>query len=183
MNVFIKKKTIAKLIASWTFILFVLASFVLLQLQYYTVDVTNKAPLLPYKKYDYMTTDDTYYVIGDDVDVVPAYFRTDFASIPRVFWLIDAPYRAEFVYASIWHDYRYACPGKLSRKQIDDIFYALLISEKASTWSAIKMYIGVRMFGESHYFSEGYCDEQIIKELEDDLSYAEGETDDGRKIQ
>lgn len=175
MYVFLKKKTVFKLFASWTFIIFILASFVLLQLQYYTTDVTNKGPLLPFERYNYMTTEDTVYEIGDEVDTVPAYFRTDFASIPKLLWFIDAPYRAEYVYASIWHDYRYSCPGELTRKDIDDIFYSLLIAENASTWSAIKMYIAVRIFGEKHFFNGGYCDEHIYKEIEEDNEYANKE--------
>ena len=182
MNLCISKKTLFSLIAGWAFIVFILASFILLQLKYYTVDVTDKGPLLPYQRYDYMTTDSTEYEIEDGIDIVPAYFRTDFASIPKIFWFVDAPYRAEFVYAALWHDYRYACPGKLSRKEIDDIFYSLLIAEKAGTWAAIKMYIAVRLFGEPYYFSEAACDEQIFKEMEDDMTYAEEETDDGRMV-
>lgn len=174
------KKTVIKLFASWTFIIFILASFVLLQLEYYTVDVTNKGPLLPYERYNYMTTENTEYDIKNQIDVVPAYFRTDFASIPKALWFIDAPYRAEFVYASIWHDYRYSCPGDLTRKEIDDIFYSLLIAENASTWSAIKMYLAVRIFGEKHFYSESRCDEQIFKEMEDNVDFAEQEMNDGR---
>ena len=179
MNLFLSKKSIVKLFAGWTFVVFILASFLLLQLEYYTTDVVNKAPLLPFERYNYMTTDSTEYQIRDGIDVVPAYFRTDFASIPKVFWIIDAPYRAEFVYASIWHDYRYACPGKLTRKQVDDIFYSLLIAENAGTWSAIKMYIAVRLFGDRYFYDDGYCDEQIFKEMEDDIEFADEEINNG----
>lgn len=90
------------------------------------VDVQEKAPLFPYSNYDYMTTEDSFYTIDDNLDVVPAFFRTDFASIPRIFWLVEAPYKASFIYASIWHDYYYTCPNNIPRKKIDEVFYALL---------------------------------------------------------
>ncbi len=150
----------------WALLIFLMASFVLLQLEFPVVDVVDKSPVLPYERYDYMTVEETSYKINNDTDTVPAYFRTDFATIPQFLWFLDAPYRSEFVYAALWHDYRYSCPSGLTRKQIDDIFYGLLISEHASTWSAIKFYLAVRLFGDKHFY-HGSCDETIFKEMED----------------
>ena len=169
------------MVAGWIFVLFVLASFVLLHLKYYTVDVVDKAPVLPYKQYDYMTTEITEYKIEQQSDYVPAYFRTNFASIPQFLWFFDAPYKSEFVYASIWHDYRYSCPNGLERKDIDDIFYSLLIAENAGTFKAAKMYLAVRLFGDSHFYN-GICDEVIYKEMEDDEVFYTKEANNGREV-
>lgn len=177
----ISKKKLFTITACWTFVLFILASFILLQLKIYNTDVIDKSPVLPYKSYDYMTTEVTEYKIDDKSDFVPAFFRTDFASIPQYLWFFDAPYKSEFVYASIWHDYRYSCPNGMQRKDIDDIFYSLLISEKAGTFKAAKMYLAVRLFGESHFY-DGDCSEIVYKEIQDDEIYYNEETNDGRKI-
>jgi len=170
VNLYFTKKKILGITLAWLFVVFILVSFVLLQMEFFNTDVVDKSPVLPYKRYDYMTVEETEYLINDQSDYIPAYFRTDFASIPQFLWFLDAPYRSEYVYASLWHDYRYSCPSGLTRKQVDDIFYSLLISEKASTWSAIKLYIAVRIFGEKHFY-KGSCDEIIHKQIEEDEDF------------
>lgn len=176
-----RKKLFGKIavgVALTFIILFFAISITLNDIKQYEVDVMSKGALLPYQKYDYMTTEDSFYNIDRKPEVIPAYFRTDFASIPRFLWFVDAPYRAEFVYPAIWHDYHYACPGKRTRKEIDDIFYNLLLNEQSSPWSAIKMYIAVRLFGSSHFFEKGLCDEIIIQEQAEDKEFYEKEVID-----
>jgi len=157
---------------------FFITSAVLNQIKLYQVDVESKGALLPYQNYNYMTTEETFYRINKNIDVIPSYFRTDFASIPQWLWFIEAPYKAEYVYASIWHDYHYSCPGKMNRKEIDDIFYNLLLNEQASPWSAIKMYIAVRLFGGSHFFQGEICDEIIVEEVAEDKEFYDKEVID-----
>ena len=91
------------------------------EIETYEVDVIEKSPLFPYEEYDYLTTEDTIYNINKESSVVPAFYRTDFASIPRLLWFIDAPYKSSFVYPSIWHDYNYSCPEKRTRKEMKEI--------------------------------------------------------------
>ena len=157
---------------------FLIVSAVMNQITPYQVDVESKGSLLPYQNYNYMTTEETFYRINTTPDIIPSYFRTDFASIPQWLWFIDAPYKAEYVYPSIWHDYRYSCPGKLTRKEIDDIFYNLLLNEQASPWAAIKMYIAVRLFGKSHFFQGEICDEIIVQEQTEDKAFYDKEVVD-----
>ena len=99
-------------------VVFFTATIALNEIQEYNVDVMEKSPVFPYQNYDYMTTEDTFYSIDKEYSVVPSYFRTDFASIPRVLWFIDAPYKASFIYPALWHDYNYSCPSKRTRKQM-----------------------------------------------------------------
>jgi hypothetical protein len=151
-------------------VVFFTATIVLDEIQEYTVDVVEKSPLFPYQNYDYMTTEDTFYSIDKKYSVVPSYFRTDFASIPRVLWFIDAPYKASFIYPALWHDYNYSCPSKRTRKQIDDIFFWLLRNEQNSLYTSLKMYLAVRIFGMSHFNENGVC-EDIVVQMENDEQY------------
>lgn len=136
----------------------------------HNVEVQEKSPLFPYSNYDYMTIEDSFYNIDGNMDVVPAYFRTDFASIPKVFWLVEAPYKASFIYASIWHDYYYTCPNGIHRKTIDEVFYTLLRTEGNSLYTSLKMYIAVRLFGWTHFNNGAECKEIEIQ-IEDDAKF------------
>jgi hypothetical protein len=144
------------------------ASIIMKELQPHKVAVLNYTPVLPYAEYDYMTTEDSAYLVDGKQKIIPAFFRTDFASIPKALWFLDAPFKASFVYSAIWHDYHYSCPDKMSRKEIDDIFYSLLIDQNATTWEATKMYIGVRVFGKTHFVENGLCDEIILEDIQED---------------
>tara|TARA_R110000868_G_C10918340_1_gene765473 strand:- start:1352 stop:1891 length:540 start_codon:yes stop_codon:yes gene_type:complete len=151
-------------------VVFFTATIALNEIQEYNVDVMEKSPVFPYQNYDYMTTEDTFYSIDKEYSVVPSYFRTDFASIPRVLWFIDAPYKASFIYPALWHDYNYSCPSKRTRKQIDDIFFWLLRNEQNSLYTSLKMYLAVRIFGMTHFNENGVC-EDIVVQIENDEQY------------
>ena len=130
------------------------------------VEILEKSPLFPVANYEYMTTEETFYSIDGAVIEVPAYFRTDFASIPKTLWFIDAPYKASFVYPAIWHDFMYTCAKNKTRKEIDDTFFWLLRYEQNSLYTSIKMYIAVRLFG-GNYFKKpsGCADAEIQMDL------------------
>jgi hypothetical protein len=151
-------------------VVFFITTIILNEIEEYTVDVMEKSPVFPYQNYDYMTTEDTFYSIDKEYSVVPSYFRTDFASIPKVLWFIDAPYKASFIYPALWHDYNYSCPSKRTRKQIDDIFFWLLRNEQNSLYTSLKMYLAVRVFGMSYFNENGVC-EDIVIQIEKDEQY------------
>lgn len=171
------KKIMKRILGTTSFLMFgllLIMSQIVVNAVFYPVEVISKSPLLPYDDYDYMTTDVTLYRINNKDEAIPNYFRTDFASIPSAFWSLEAPYKSNLVYAAIWHDYNYSCPNGRERKEIDDIFYSLLIKEGTPAVSALSMYIAVRLFGGSHFFRNGLCDEIVIHEMEqDELLYKE----------
>lgn len=80
---------------------------------------------------------------------VPAGFVTDFASIPRLpgVFLIFGDTAHE---AAALHDYLYAT-GKVPRDVADKIFLEAMRDTGVAWWRRILMYLGVRLFGESHY--------------------------------
>lgn len=83
---------------------------------------------------------------------VPAGFKSDFASVPRI----------PFAYmlfggigqrAAVAHDYAYST-GIIPREQADGMFREALRACGVSAWKAALMYAGVRLMGGSHYTKE-----------------------------
>jgi hypothetical protein len=95
-------------------------------------------------------------IIDDKTYVIPKDFETDLASIPRVLWPIFAPQYSGFVAPAILHDYLYRCNNNITRLHADEILYSALITENVSPFTASKFYIGVRLFGGTHYVN-GVC--------------------------
>lgn len=79
---------------------------------------------------------------------VPVGFRTDFASIPRMFQHIISPV-GKWSSAALFHDYIYSkqFEGNISRKQADDMFYVLARHYHTNAVTAWVMWACVRMFG------------------------------------
>lgn len=82
--------------------------------------------------------------------VVPAGFVTDWASIPRVFWLIVSPF--ECVPEATLHDYLYwlrgGDPYLVTREQADMRFLVTLRDRRdLPEWKCVGMWRAVRWFG------------------------------------
>ena len=76
---------------------------------------------------------------------VPIGFRTDFASIPRIFWMIISPIDKHGK-AAVIHDYCYS-EGLYSRKKCDRIFLEAMTVLKVNKIKRLIMYYNVRIFG------------------------------------
>ena len=81
---------------------------------------------------------------GNTIDV-PISFMTDFASIPRPFWVI-LPKWGKYGNAAVIHDYCYWAQ-KRSRKEADDIFLEAMGVLGVSAFKKYPMYWSVRLFG------------------------------------
>lgn len=95
-------------------------------------------------------------IIDDKKYTVPKDFETDLASVPRLLWPIFAPQYSGFVAPAILHDYLYRCPNDITRQFADEVLYSALITENVTAFTASKFYLGVRLFGASH-FEHGVC--------------------------
>lgn len=84
--------------------------------------------------------------------IVPAGFKTDFASIPRILWNIIAPI-GKHTLAAVLHDYLYTKGWELgiSRKEADKIFYDAMIECFVARITANVMWFCVRAFAKRHY--------------------------------
>lgn len=128
----------------------------ILTLQITKVDVHLKSIIClePYHGYTYKTCEPIVYSIEGTRLLLPKFYITDLASIPKIFWSIVSPARSEFMSAAILHDFLYGCHDDLSRKEIDSIFYNLLIDNGVSKSEALFFYLAVRMFGGNHFEEE-----------------------------
>ena len=81
-----------------------------------------------------------------EVVIVPSGFKTDFASIPRIFWNILPP-AGKYGKAAVIHDWCYwsAC---YNRKQSDKIFLEGMKVLKVNRWKRRIMYYVVRWFAD-----------------------------------
>lgn len=99
-----------------------------------------------------LTENLSYYVDDNYVIVIPKGFKTDFASIPRIFWNIIAPI-GKWTLPSVMHDYLYSEGYRLgiSRKQADKIFYQAMRKSFVAPITANIMWACVRLFARKHY--------------------------------
>lgn len=93
-----------------------------------------------------------YYVGEEDSDDfidIPEGFETDFASVPRPFWIIFPP-DGKYTQSAVLHDYLYGIKGengKRSRKECDDIFLEAMKILGVDWHVRYPMYFSVRAFG------------------------------------
>ena len=90
------------------------------------------------------------YNYNGNLILVPCGFKTDFASIPRIFWAILSPLGRHTI-PSIIHDYLYSDLFKISRKEADLIFYKSMLDYGVEIYYAKIMYWCVSLFGKKHF--------------------------------
>ena len=78
--------------------------------------------------------------------IVPAGFKTDFASVPRIFWSVISPIGKGYTSAAIVHDYLYST-HQVTKKEADNIFLWLMQRDGVSYLKRYAMYWSVRLFG------------------------------------
>jgi len=90
-----------------------------------------------------------HYHVGDypsnDVVAVPVGFRTDFASVPRAFWLLLPPW-GKYGKAAVVHDYLCVVKDR-SSVEVHKIFYEAMGVLGVSRWKRSALYISVKWFG------------------------------------
>lgn len=84
---------------------------------------------------------------------VPAGFKSDGASVPRIFWrIVFPPGDSRALRAAMIHDYIYReHPTGWTREAADELFHNLLIEDGVSAFSASLAYWGVRLFGRASW--------------------------------
>jgi hypothetical protein len=80
---------------------------------------------------------------------VPAGFKTDFASVPRIFWSIIPPY-GRYGKAAVLHDYFYRTDS-IPKDKADLEFKNAMIILNVPKWKVFTLYNAVRLFGASSY--------------------------------
>jgi len=92
-------------------------------------------------------------------------FRWNGASIPRwLWWLVGSPFHPLFMVASAFHDalYQYGSRLGITRREADDLFFALLRADGVSLVRASAMWLAVRAFGRGHYQADPVVQETLV---------------------
>lgn len=94
------------------------------------------------------------YIASVGTITVPVGFRTDGASVPRIFWNLLDPWGPYFP-AALVHDYLYSKAstqrGHSSRRQADEIFKEAMFNAGVPWPTRETIYRAVRLFGRRSY--------------------------------
>ena len=119
-------------------------------------------PAIKYIGDNWLLTEDCVYTTNDDFTITAkSGFKTDLASIPRIFWALLASFELSIA-APVLHDLIYRSAGEVSppdgevvpvgkiftRQEADDIFLELMTRAKVSYWKRNVAYLAVRHFAE-----------------------------------
>lgn len=90
------------------------------------------------------------YRVGDSTELitVPKGYKTDLASIPRIFWSILPPF-GKYTAASVLHDFSYFKQA-YTRRRCDEIFLEAMKVLNVAWWKRRLLFRSVRIFG-------GFC--------------------------
>lgn len=80
---------------------------------------------------------------------VPFGFKSDFASIPRIFWPILSPF-GNYAQAAVVHDLCYR-EGLFTRKISDKLMKKGMKYLKVGYWQILIIYFAIRIFGKHAY--------------------------------
>ena len=100
--------------------------------------------------------DNSHYILLEDVKIgnyiIPKNFKTDGASIPKIFWSIfGCPFVGKYVKAAIMHDYLYSGIIDIDFHKANIEFYKNMRKSGVKKRKAYLMYKVVDLFGKSHF--------------------------------
>lgn len=119
-------------------------------------------PAIKYIGDNWLLVEDCVYTTNDDFTITAkSGFKTDLASIPRIFWALIASFELSIT-APVLHDLIYRSAGEVAppdgevapvgkiftRQEADDIFLELMTGAKVSYWKRNVAYLAVRHFAE-----------------------------------
>jgi hypothetical protein len=122
-------------------------------------------PVITYVGDTWVLHEDCVYTTNDMVSITAkSGFRTDLASIPRIFWVLIASYELSLA-APLVHDLIYRSAGEVmppdgevspggkvfTREEADDIFLELMTRAKVPYWKRNVAYLAVSYFGEDSW--------------------------------
>lgn len=94
-----------------------------------------------------------YWMVMQEIEIngfiVPKGFITDFASVPKVFWMFLPPWN-DYGRASILHDYQY-CSGCLPKKESDKMMLDTMKKDGVRAFRRVMIFISVSLFGAPAY--------------------------------
>ena len=82
--------------------------------------------------------------------IIPKGFETDFASVPRLFWILAPPATGKYNRCAVLHDYMYKT-GYRTKLYADTIFLQYMRECGVNVLKRRLMYYAVRLFGRGSY--------------------------------
>ena len=82
-----------------------------------------------------------------EVISIPAGFKTDFQSIPRVLWSLFGHPVDEDAACGLGHDWLYQHPDGRKRRRCDQLYLEMLVVKKCPWWKRTGKYTGTRVGG------------------------------------
>ena len=112
----------------------------------------SKLKTMPIDDKYWEVTEDYFYQTSIGIIVVPKGFKTDYASVPRIFRNIINSY-GKHGRAAVVHDWLYSsqCKIDITRAETDKIFLEIMEECGVNKIKRNLMYRMVRMFGASHF--------------------------------
>lgn len=102
-------------------------------------------------KQDIWVTMNAYSILIDEkLITIPKHYRTDLASVPKLFWIFVAIYELGIT-PPIVHDFLYK-EARLNRKKADDLFLKMMKKEQVKPRKMWAAYWSVRFFGWIPYY-------------------------------
>lgn len=98
------------------------------------------------KRPKFVLEEDFVVVVNGDVNIIPAGFKYDNASVPWGLWDIFPPYHPDYAAAAAFHDLMYQAE-LFDRKVHDDLFLATMVAAGANKAKRNIMYFAVRTGG------------------------------------
>lgn len=98
-----------------------------------------------------ITLEELHFTFQGEWYIVPAGYASDGASVPRLLWRLLSPCIDPVTLApSICHDFLYEW-GIGTRYEADEWYMDALYRAGYPAWKCILTFIGIRLFGGSHY--------------------------------
>jgi hypothetical protein len=119
------------------------------------------APILSYRDGLWVLEAPYVYDDGETRLTVPAGFRFDLASVPRLFWPLVAPFELSIA-APLLHDFLYRYAGdppppatkpsrRYTRRDADRLFREAMAAEGVAAWRRYGAFAAARLFGGSSW--------------------------------
>jgi hypothetical protein len=145
------------------------------------IEYPTEPCFIPTKVNRFKLCDNMIVHIDAEYHAVPRGFKTDLASIPRIFWPVFSPGDYDSIASAVLHDWHYCCSVEVDRKRADLIFYYGLQAQGMSQFKAYIYYMGVRAVGWAFYRHgegmkdhEGQFDKAELQGVYDDVNYRLG---------
>jgi hypothetical protein len=83
--------------------------------------------------------------------IVPEYYITDFASVPRFLWWLLPPWGRYLLHDRLYYQHNTGAATGLKRVEADRIFREVMLAAQVKPWMRWMLYAGVRVGGWAYW--------------------------------